>query len=176
MPPLSREPNRVGVRTMNMTTTHRFVSSARSLLVLVAAVVALAAPGAGAQTCTGGWLPGQGMPGLDGPVYASAAWDPDGSGPLPPQLVVGGSFHTAGDQTLNNVALWDGTRWKTLGNTGPTGGVSALAVYNGDLYVGGSFTAADGAAPGAMGASRAWWAGAGSWWEAGPGSTGRCSP
>ena len=151
MPPLSREPNRVGVRTMNMTTTHRFVSSARSLLVLVAAVVALATPGAGAQTCTGGWLPGQGMPGLDGPVYASAAWDPDGSGPLPPQLVVGGSFHTAGDQTLNNVALWDGTRWKTLGNTGPTGGVSALAVYNGDLYVGGSFTAADGGGAGSYG-------------------------
>ncbi len=80
-------------------------------------------------------------------VYALA---PFGSG-----LVAAGTFAkvliggTA--TTVNNIASWSGSAWTRLGSAsspGITGGsapaVHALAVFNGKLYVGGTFTSAGG--------------------------------
>ena len=82
----------------------------------------------------------------NGPIAAMARL-PNGD------VVVGGSFSTAGGQGCSNVAGWDGTNWYPLG-----GGVSAPAVafwsgfvhalmvdWVGDLWVGGWFDTAGGA-------------------------------
>ncbi len=60
------------------------------------------------------------------------------------ELYVGGDFTEAGGISVNYIARWDGTNWNPVGS-GSTNGVyagrvSALAVYNGELYVGGGFT------------------------------------
>lgn len=69
-------------------------------------------------------------------------------------IVVGGEFTQIGGELssiaeANNIAAFDGDEWLPL-DTGITGGdlsrVFALAVYNGDLIVGGNFTAAGSAA------------------------------
>jgi hypothetical protein len=67
------------------------------------------------------------------------------------ELIAGGDFTTAGGQTVNNIARWDGAAWHSLASGGQIGvgfepydWVQALAVYNGDLYVGGVFTTAGG--------------------------------
>ena len=73
------------------------------------------------------------IPGVDGTVYVATTWDPDGAGPLPPQLVIGGDFITAGGTTVNRIARWDGTAWQpfgsgmTLVSAGPPG-VTGLTV------------------------------------------------
>ena len=74
-----------------------------------------------------------------GPVVAMVAWDPDGPGPLPESLVVGGTFSFAAGQAANNVAIWNGAQWATLGQ-GLGGEVRTLAVYQGQLLAGGRFT------------------------------------
>lgn len=91
-----------------------------------------------------GWLPGHGLPGVDGFVRALAMWDPDGSGPVPSRLVVGGDFTVAGQAIVNNIAMWDGNTWSPLG-TGMNGSVNALVTLpNGDLIAGGDFSTAGG--------------------------------
>ncbi|HYN92322.1 MAG TPA: hypothetical protein VES42_00530 [Pilimelia sp.] len=68
------------------------------------------------------------------------------------KLIVGGSFIEAGGVPVSGIASWDGTTWAPLtGASGipgvtvaPLGFVSSLAVYNGDLYVGGYFPRAGG--------------------------------
>ena len=67
--------------------------------------------------CPLAWQPGEAVPGIDGIAYAMATWDPDGVGPQPELVVVGGQFSVAGDQFANNVALYDPTlqRWSALG-------------------------------------------------------------
>ena len=65
-------------------------------------------------------------------------------------LYVGGHFlDAAGIPEADRVARWDGSDWFALGQDGPGDGaiddtVYALAVYEGDLYVGGVFTDAAG--------------------------------
>ena len=65
-------------------------------------------------------------------------------------VYAGGTFTMAGGVTANNVAKWTGTTWSSLG-TGPANGVNG-AVYtlavagSGDVYAGGSFRQAGGAA------------------------------
>ena len=54
------------------------------------------------------------------------------------ELIVGGSFTRAGGVPVNNVAAWDGTRWRALGE-GIAGNVQGLAVYAGDLIAVGAF-------------------------------------
>jgi hypothetical protein len=62
-----------------------------------------------------------------------------------PQLYVGGSFSTAGQQSANHIAKWNGVRWIPLG-PGWSQSVFALAVYDDDLgdgpqlYAGGWFS------------------------------------
>ncbi|MFD2717618.1 hypothetical protein ACFST9_02755 [Hymenobacter monticola] len=83
--------------------------------------------------------------GADGYLYAVAV---DGT-----SVYVGGYFTHIGGVAANRVAKWNGTTWSSLG-TGAANGVgtypnsvTALAVAgNGDVYVGGNFTLAGGAA------------------------------
>lgn len=96
------------------------------------------------------WLRGDGLPGLDGPVYALTTWDPDGPGPMPTALVAGGDFEIAGTAEASGIARWDGSTWFPLGN-GVDGYVEALAVMpNGDLVAGGFFTCASGVSANAV--------------------------
>ena len=74
-------------------------------------------------------------------VYALAVFD-DGTGPA---LYVGGDFTSAGGQSANNIAKWDGATWSALGE-GTSAKVRALHVFhNGSgpaLRVGGEFLSA----------------------------------
>jgi hypothetical protein len=100
-----------------------------------------------AAQCTTATSPMQALGGVNGIVRATLAWDRDGTGPLPPVLVVGGTFTVAGDQLANGIAVFDpaaGT-WSVLGSGMTT--VRALALLpNGDLVAGGEFTTAGGVA------------------------------
>ena len=89
--------------------------------------------------CTEQWLPGEGLPGLNGDVSAVAVYD-DGNGAA---LYVGGDFTVAGHVVANNIAKWDGTQWQPLGS-GMNDEVRTLAVYNGELIAGGEFNTAGG--------------------------------
>lgn len=79
---------------------------------------------------------------LHQPVYALVVWNGD--------LIVGGSFHTAGGQTVNQIARWDGTSWHPflaggqIGMGGTEGWVLALTNWNEDLVAGGVFITAGG--------------------------------
>jgi len=71
----------------------------------------------------------------------------DGAG----NLYVGGTFTTAGGVTVNGLAKWNGSTWSALG-TGVSGPLGSPYVQGmvfdraGNLYVGGTFTAAGGVA------------------------------
>ncbi len=109
---------------------------------------AAAAEGDG-DPCVEEWLPGFGVPGLNGDVLATTTWDPDGSGPQSVQLVAGGNFTTVGG--VNNIARWDGSTWQPFG-TGMNSSVWALTTWDPDgsgpqpaqLVAGGLFTTAGG--------------------------------
>lgn len=98
--------------------------------------------------CPGQWLPPGALADLNGDVWATSVWDPDGAGPQPPLLVAGGPFTTASGNTVNHIAAWNGVAWLPLG-TGITGGnawVLALTTFGGDLIACGSFSNAGGPA------------------------------
>ena len=89
-------------------------------------------------------------PGVDGTVETSVTWDPDGAGPLPPQLVIGGAFSRVDDLTCRNIAIYDLTTrtWADVGG-GTDLAVRALtALPNGDLIAAGDFSTAGGIACG----------------------------
>jgi hypothetical protein len=65
--------------------------------------------------------------GLDGIVWALTSWDPDGAGPVVPQIVAGGDFVTAGGGAVNHIARWDGIAWRPLG--------TGLSSTNGTVFV-----------------------------------------
>lgn len=116
---------------------NRCISGAFVVLVSAGSVPAFA-------QCGPGWFPAAGIPGVNGTVYASTMWDPDGAGPMPQRLVVGGTFTIAGETQASNIAQWDGVNWLALGAgiTGPNvvPSVRALAVASdGSLVVGGTF-------------------------------------
>ncbi len=85
--------------------------------------------------CGNAWIPQGGVPGVDSRVNAMALWDSDGAGSLPPLLVVQGTFHIAGDVSVEGMAAFEpmSTTWSGFGGT--TGGaVTALTTLpNGDL-------------------------------------------
>lgn len=84
-------------------------------------------------------------PGISGniTVHALATFD-DGSGLA---LYVAGEFVSAGGQTVNRIAKWDGQSWSSLGS-GVNDTVYALAVFDdglgSSLFVGGKFFEANG--------------------------------
>lgn len=84
-----------------------------------------------AAQCTPQWQPGDPLPHVNGTVSATMTWDPDGAGPAPLQLVVGGSFQ-AGGMLSTTIATFDGSQWLPLGAP-PGGFVNALATFNGQL-------------------------------------------
>ncbi|MBS0190157.1 MAG: immunoglobulin domain-containing protein [Phycisphaerales bacterium] len=115
---------------------------------LISASLLLSVAGASAAhaQCQPQWLPGDGIPGVDGHIYSSVMWDPDGAGPLAPRLVVAGGFSHAGTVAASNIAMWDGSSWAPLGS-GTDGEIQTLAVAaNGDLVAAGDFLSAGGIA------------------------------
>lgn len=91
------------------------------------------------------WSAMAGVSASSGPnVSALATWDPDGAGPQPAVLAIGGYFSSAGGVAANSIAVWNGSTYSTLG-TGIVGEVDALAVLpDGHLVAAGGFTAAGG--------------------------------
>ncbi|MEK6676603.1 MAG: hypothetical protein AABZ47_13240 [Planctomycetota bacterium] len=87
--------------------------------------------------CPERWLtwPEQGLSGVDGNVLASILWDPDGDGPLPTLLIIGGRFRIAGNGGAKNVAAWDGKEWHAMGD-GVKGAVYSLIIHDGQLIAG----------------------------------------
>jgi len=73
---------------------------------------------------------------VGGIVETLAVFDDDGTGLNPSALYAGGLF-------TGGIKMWNGAAWTTLGG-GVTGSVFAATVFNGQLYVGGSFTDAGG--------------------------------
>jgi len=116
-----------------------------SVMFKAASVLVLAGICANAygQSCGGQWLPGYGVPGVNGTVKASTLWDPDGPGPAPEVLVIGGSFTMVDKTPANNLAMWDGNHWSEIGG-GTNGSVNVLATFQGKLYASGAFTQAGG--------------------------------
>ncbi len=102
----------------------------RSLVVFLP-VLGLAGLHALPAQCQSSWLPGEPYPTPIGDARASALWDPDGAGPLPVRLVVGGKFSAAAE-TDASTAIFDGTQWTVP--TIQSHLVTALGVHNGDLY------------------------------------------
>lgn len=120
--------------------------------------------------CEAGWLPVQ--TGIGGFPNVMTTWDPDGVGPMTPQLVIAGAFRNAtGLPSVNNIVLMDPvTQQLSRLGTGVNGAVNALAVLpDGALAVGGSFTMAGGVV--ARGIAR--WDG-NTWSEIGGGVSGTC--
>ena len=58
------------------------------------------------------WAPVGG--GVDSIVFCVTTHDFDGNGPTPPELIVGGSFNSAGGIPAASVARFNGTRWLAL--------------------------------------------------------------
>ncbi|MGP1346842.1 MAG: hypothetical protein ACTS3F_09295 [Phycisphaerales bacterium] len=116
------------------------------LVVVVVTLGGVATP-AHSQVCGPEWLPGNGVPGVSGTVNAMVVFDPDGDGPSPELLIVGGVFTLAGDAVVSNIAAWNGSSWSPLGS-GTNGPVSTLMVFDDGsgpaLYAGGEFTEAGG--------------------------------
>ena len=91
------------------------------------------------------WQNGFGLPnGVNGPVQVVVQAGTD--------MYIAGSFIVAGSLMTNHVAKWNGTTWSTLGAGIGDEGSSTAVVYalavaaNGDVYAGGEFTRAGGAA------------------------------
>ncbi len=61
-------------------------------------------------------------------------------------IYVGGSFTISDAQNINNIALWDGKKWNSLGIgvKGKNVDVECMTFYNGELYVGGFIDSAGG--------------------------------
>jgi hypothetical protein len=57
------------------------------------------------------------------------------------KVYIGGWFDVAGDRNANNVAVWDGETWSTLGS-GVDSIVNTIIVNGDDLYLGGAFSRA----------------------------------
>ena len=87
--------------------------------------------------------------------WNGTAWAPLGGGtnsnvnhlvedPATGYLYAGGGFTAVeGGTPANRVACWNGAQWQALGD-GVNDFVSAMAIYNGALYIGGGFTVAGG--------------------------------
>src|SRR5689334_13195025 len=113
-------------------------------------LIAAAVVGGSAQLllaqCNPAWLPGSGYPtGPNGTIHAMTTWDPDGAGPAPELLVVGGSFSAIGSTQFDRIAAWNGTSWEHLGAGPGFFATLALTVYNGELIAGGAFNPRGGA-------------------------------
>lgn len=104
------------------------------------ALALVLSPTAVVAQCGTQWLPDPGQAGTTS-SFVSTPWDPDGAGPLPAVLVVGGFFRTIGNVAADRLAVYDPVQrsYAPFGS-GADGPVTALLVLaNGDLVVSGSF-------------------------------------
>ncbi|MEP7170754.1 MAG: T9SS type A sorting domain-containing protein, partial [Bacteroidota bacterium] len=60
------------------------------------------------------------------------------------RLYAGGIFTTADGNPADNIALWNGSGWGSVGSGATGGGINAMNVFKGALVVGGAFTVAGG--------------------------------
>lgn len=64
------------------------------------------------------------------------------------QLYTGGNFNSIGGKTTNKIARWNGIQWDSVGkgldDQHPLEKITAMAVYNNELYVAGLFRQVDG--------------------------------
>lgn len=126
--------------------------SGRSRVMFCAGAIASATLGASgfAHAQCGSWVSGFGVPGITVGALVSDvhAWDRDGSGPMPPKIVMIGSFGEISGITARNIVQFDPATnvWSGLGDVGD--GLSDVravtSLPNGDLVVTGSFTTAGG--------------------------------
>ncbi|MCU0862849.1 MAG: WD40 repeat domain-containing protein [Planctomycetes bacterium] len=99
-----------------------------------------------AAQCAPQWMAAFEAPGVSGTVFAAASWDPDGYGPIPPTVVLGGSLTAGGGVPAGNIVSFESNVWAPLGS-GMNGSVLALAsLTNGNFVAGGDFTIAGGVA------------------------------
>lgn len=84
---------------------------------------------------------------VGGTVLCRTLWDPDGPGPLASRFVVGGAFPSAGGQLVGSIAqydfatgLWSGFAGGFTSDQGECVVTSLLALPDGSLYAGGTFT------------------------------------
>lgn len=79
---------------------------------------------------------------MAGSVAAATLWDPDGAGPLPACLTVGGTLQIGTGPTVG-VAYWSGSAWVAI--PGNFSGIvqSLLALPDGTLLAGGNFNQID---------------------------------
>src|SRR5436190_21775341 len=82
--------------------------------IAIAAIIAMAINDRASGQCQPQWLPGEDIPGFNDTVLAVTTWDPDGEGPLPQTLVVGGTFTISGHTIVNYVAQLIGMSWQLL--------------------------------------------------------------
>lgn len=108
----------------------------RHRLTLLAAIALISAlcvgrPAAAAGATPGHWSRAFGPTGLcaNGKVTSAVVFGDD--------LVVAGSFATAGRDSVSNIARWDGQRWWGFGKG--LSGIECLAMWNGQLFAGGNF-------------------------------------
>ena len=127
--------------------SHQQQTSRASRAIAIVGTLGLAAV-TSAQSDCGPWSPlGLGVDGVGSITEVSEmiVFD-DGAGP---KLYAGGGFTTAGGQTVNHIARWDGSTWAPVGS-GLGYGVWAFEVFDDGtgqaLYAGGAFRESDGAA------------------------------
>lgn len=131
-------PTHRGGTHLNHTPSILAATGRAALLCAVFASSALAA--APNHECEPQWVAAfENSSSVSGMVRALTVFD-DGSSA--PALYAGGDFATAGGQTVNRIAKWDGSSWMPLGS-GMNQWVSALAVFDDGsgpaLYAGGGF-------------------------------------
>ncbi len=117
-----------------------FISAALAALIGLQ-LVAGSASAAQTWSALGSTSPGVGA--LNGQVYDEAIYKGD-------LYAVGTFTNAAGIAAADYIARWDGGAWHSLDSNGGNGSLTAaatsLAVWNGDLYIGGDFVNADGIA------------------------------
>lgn len=119
------------------------------ILAFGAVTLALSSGVASAQCQSWLYDHGAGAPGVNSTVTAVTTWDPDGAGPRQPLLVLAANVTVAGNQVISSgsaqptLLAWDGERFTALGVIGG-GNATAMAVYENDLIIAGSFTSIGG--------------------------------
>jgi hypothetical protein len=93
-------------------------------------------------------------PDADAPVLASCLWDRDGAGPLPPVVVLGGTFGALGNTFARGIVQSEVVSGATapigsgigIGGTGTLRVAAVCGTASGQLVVGGRFQSVDGVA------------------------------
>ncbi|MEZ6036769.1 MAG: hypothetical protein R3F29_04775 [Planctomycetota bacterium] len=115
------------------------MQASNKALFAVAMATTLAAHGA--TQVQANWLDGEPSPGPIGGIVCSTRWDPDGAGPAPELIVVGGNFSMLSRGAKNLLAYEPTTRTWSAFAAQPDAKVMALTVLaDGRLAVGGIFT------------------------------------